>query len=150
MGILGKFKSKKQEKKEISEKEASLKVEKKDKEITSKKDEKSSNKVDKSLKKQKKNVFANHDILVKPLISEKSAMAESEGKYTFKVSLSSDKLSIKKAINDIYGVKPSKVRIINYEGKSMNFGRKTGRRSDWKKAIVTMPKGKTINIHEGV
>jgi len=45
---------------------------------------------------------------------------------------------------------PKKVRIINVEGKKVRFGRQFGRRSDWKKAIITLAKNQSINIHEGV
>lgn len=88
--------------------------------------------------------------LLQSLISEKAAVSESLGSYTFKVQKDVNKIQIKQAIAAVYKVKPIKVRIMNVEGKNVRFGRKTGKRSDWKKAIVTLAKGQTINIHEGV
>jgi large subunit ribosomal protein L23 len=88
--------------------------------------------------------------LVKPLITEKAATFSSQDKYVFEVSTSSNKIEIAKAIKEVYGVKPLAVNIINMEGKLKRQGRKYGTRKDWKKAVVTLPKGKTINIYEGV
>ena len=89
-------------------------------------------------------------ILVKPLVTEKSAVAESINKYSFVVARSANKNQIKKLVEEIYGVKPTVVNVINMEGRRLRFGRSAGRRSDYKKAIVTLPQGKTIDIHSGV
>ncbi|MFA5062372.1 MAG: 50S ribosomal protein L23 [Patescibacteria group bacterium] len=91
-----------------------------------------------------------YKILVKPLVTEKSAVAESINKYSFVVMAGASKFQIKKAVEDVYGVKPTSVNIINVEGRRVRFGRTFGRRSDFKKAIVTLPKGKSIDIHVGV
>lgn len=88
--------------------------------------------------------------LVKPLITEKAANLGAEGKYFFAVSAASNKIEVAKAIENVYGVKPLAVNIVNVSGKKVRYGRLSGRRKDWKKAIVTLPKGKTINIYEGV
>jgi len=88
--------------------------------------------------------------LLQSLISEKAAVAESLGSYTFKVQKDVNKIQIKQAVAAVYKVNPVKVRVMNVEGKHVRFGRKTGKRSDWKKAIVTLAKGQSINIHEGV
>lgn len=88
--------------------------------------------------------------LVKPLITEKAADLGGHDKYVFEVAVDVNKIEIAKAINEVYGVKPMAVNIINMEGKLKRQGRKFGTRKDWKKAIVTLPKGKTINIYEGV
>lgn len=89
-------------------------------------------------------------ILVKPLVTEKSAVAESINKYSFVVARSASKNQVKKAVTEIYGVKPVAVNVANVEGRRLRFGRSAGRRSDFKKAIVTLPAGKTIDIHTGV
>jgi len=91
-----------------------------------------------------------HRILIKPLVTEKSAIAESINKYSFVVARWAGKNQVKKAVEDIYGVAPASVNIINADGRAMHFGRNLGRRSDYKKAIVTLPSGKSIDIHTGV
>lgn len=83
-------------------------------------------------------------------ISEKTAHDETKGHYTFVVSANANKMEIAAAVEALYGVRPSKVRTVNTQGKNTAFGGRLGRRSDWKKAIVVLPAGKTINIHEGV
>ena len=93
---------------------------------------------------------AAYRIILRPLISEKTAIAETKGTYTFMVSTRATKSDVKTAVELVYGVKPLMVRTINNEGKKVRFGRNLGQRKDWKKAIVTLPKGKTISIHEGV
>ena len=64
--------------------------------------------------------------------------------------LDSNKIEIAKAVEEIYGIKPTAVNVIKTDGKKVRRGKYTGTRKDWKKAMVTLPKGKTINIYEGV
>jgi large subunit ribosomal protein L23 len=89
-------------------------------------------------------------VLIRPIVSEKAANHEAKGVYSFAVSKGTNKTEIKKALDQVYGVKPKKVRIINMDGKKVRFGRQHGRRGSWKKAVVSLAKGQTINIHEGV
>lgn len=89
-------------------------------------------------------------VILRSVVSEKAAMGESGGKYVFFVSSGANKIAVKRAIQALYGVAPKRVRIINTEGKRMRFGRTKGKQQDEKKAIVTLPKGKTISVHEGV
>lgn len=89
-------------------------------------------------------------ILVRPLITEKAAVMESFNKYSFVVSRHANKQQIRQAISEVYGVEPKSVHIINIPGKSVRFGKNHGKRSDYKKAVITLPAGKTISIHEGV
>ncbi len=89
-------------------------------------------------------------VLVRPLVTEKSAVAESVGKYSFIVHKDANKNQVKAAVMEIYGVKPASVHVANVDGRRVRFGRAAGRRSDYKKAIVTLPAGKTIDIHAGV
>jgi large subunit ribosomal protein L23 len=91
-----------------------------------------------------------YKVLVKPLVTEKSAIAESKNKYSFVVSRNANKNQVREAVAEIYGVKAIKVNISNTDGRPMRFGRSMGRRSDYKKAIVTLPVGSTIDIHAGV
>jgi large subunit ribosomal protein L23 len=88
--------------------------------------------------------------LLKPLITEKASNLNSLQKYVFAVATDVNKISVMKAVEELYGVKPLRVNIINLEGKLKQRGRIAGRRKDWKKAIVTLPKGATIDVYEGV
>lgn len=89
-------------------------------------------------------------VLVRPLVSEKATVAESLGQYTFVVHPDASKERIRLAVLEAYGVMPISVNIINVSGKRVRFGRTMGQRSDWKKAIVALPKGMSIRVHEGV
>lgn len=91
-----------------------------------------------------------HEILLSPVVSEKSTMKELSHAYTFFVPKNANKIEIKKAIFEVYGVRPTKVRTVIVEGKAKRSGRVSGRRSDFKKAIVTTPKDQKLSIHEGV
>jgi large subunit ribosomal protein L23 len=89
-------------------------------------------------------------VLVKPMITEKAAHLNSINQYVFMVNTSANKISVAKAIEEVYGVKPTSVNVIKMEGKKVNRGRITGKRKDFKKAIVTLKKGESISIYEGV
>lgn len=147
MGFLDKFK-KKREDAEKSKEETKVKIEKKVEKITKKTTKKS----DKApVTKKKKDLKGSaYRVLISPIISEKAAVYETAGVYTFAVAKKATKVEIKNSVKQVYGVEPKKVRIINMEGKKQRFGRKFGRRSDWKKAMVSLPKGQSISIHEGV
>lgn len=89
-------------------------------------------------------------VLIQPRVSEKALMGEAQGVYIFQVANNATKVDVKNAIREVYGVTPSSVRMINMDGKKVRFGYRVGRRDDWKKAIITLPKGQAISIHEGV
>ncbi len=78
------------------------------------------------------------DIIIRPVITEKSNFAMSEGKYTFEVSKKATKIDIRKAVEKLFGVKVLKVSTIIVKGKPKRQGATSGRTSDWKKAIVTI------------
>ena len=105
---------------------------------------------DMETKKDGSRVSRAHAVLKKSHISEKAAHGETKSQYTFVVAKDADKESIKDAVQALYGVRPSRVRTQHIQGKDTSFGYRKGRRSDWKKAVVILQKGKTINIHEGV
>lgn len=98
----------------------------------------------------KKDAVFQTDILVRPYVSEKAAHGEARGIYTFVVSGRATKISVKHVVLHRYGVLPKDVRMINMEGKRKQKAQSGAKRSDWKKAIVVLPPGKSINIHEGV
>lgn len=89
-------------------------------------------------------------VLVKPLITEKAASMGVLDKYFFEVNINSNKIEVANAVEEVYGIRPVSVNIVRMEGKTKRQGRSIGQRKDWKKAMVTLPKGKTINIYEGV
>ena len=78
------------------------------------------------------------DIIVKPIITEKSNDAMQEGKYTFKVAKNATKPEIAKAVEKLFNVKVLKVNTMTVKGKQKRVGVHVGRTSDWKKAIVTI------------
>ncbi|MCK5211666.1 50S ribosomal protein L23 [Candidatus Parcubacteria bacterium] len=89
-------------------------------------------------------------VLIKPLITEKAAILNTESKYVFSVATNANKIEIANAVEEVYGIKPIAVNIIKVSGKKVRYGRTFGKRKNWKKAIVALPKGKSINIYEGV
>lgn len=89
------------------------------------------------------------DIILRPLISEKSTGAMAENKYTFEIHVDANKTMVKKAIEEIFKVKVVKVNTTNVEGKMRRYGKYTGKRPDWKKAIVTLAEGQSIKVFEG-
>lgn len=88
------------------------------------------------------------DILIKPLVTEKTTALMEELKYTFRVPLAATKVEIRQAVEQIFKVKVQAVNTMRYEGKMKRLGRTQGRRSDWKKAIVTLKPGETIELFE--
>lgn len=101
-------------------------------------------------KKLRDNTTLAYRVLVKPLISEKGTFLNEENTYLFQVSKSANKFQIKQAIKSVYGVDPLKVRVMNISGKSRRSQRSTGKTSDWKKAMVTLPADQKLDLHEGV
>ena len=85
-------------------------------------------------------------ILKAPVITEKSQIAKSEGKYTFKVSPKANKTEIKEAIEKIFIVKVTAIRTINVKPKKRRVGRYTGLTTRYKKAIVSLAEGQTIDL----
>ena len=88
------------------------------------------------------------DIIIRPLITEKSTTLMAEGKYVFEVAKAANKIEIAKAISQIFKVKVASVNTINVEGKVKRMGRSVGKRSDYKKAIVKLAAGETIEFFE--
>ncbi len=85
-----------------------------------------------------------YDIIKRPIITEKSmkVLTDKEGneirKYTFEVPKTVNKIEIKYAVEEVFGVKVAKVNTMNYDGKLKRMGRYEGRRASWKKAVVTL------------
>ena len=91
------------------------------------------------------------DIIIKPVITEKSMDGLQVGKYTFKVAKDATKPEIKKAIEKLFGVEVAKVTTMNVNGKTKRLGRYEGMTASWKKAIVTLTEdSKAIEFFEGM
>ena len=93
-----------------------------------------------------------YDIIIKPIITEQSMEATDEKKYVFQVAVDANKIEIKKAVEEIFGVKVEKVTTIRMMGKVKRTGRyPAGRRASWKKAVVKLTaESKTIEFFEGM
>lgn len=91
------------------------------------------------------------DIVLRPIITERSMDGMQAKKYTFEVAKSSNKVEIKKAIEELFGVKVKKVNTMNCKGRYVRQGRQGGYRPDWKKAIVTLTEdSKTIEFFDNM
>jgi large subunit ribosomal protein L23 len=91
-----------------------------------------------------------HQVIIGPVISEKSTrVAEKANTAVFKVASDAEKSEIKQAVEKLFNVKVSGVRTLNVKGKVKRFGAYTGRRSDWKKAYVTLAEGQEIDFLAG-
>lgn len=90
-----------------------------------------------------------HRILLQPVLSEKSFKMAAANKYVFRVNPNVNKYQIKTAIKELYGVKPVKVNIVKKQPVTKyRWGRRVGRTSIVKKALVTMPEGTVLNLTE--
>ncbi len=90
-----------------------------------------------------------HDILIRPILTEKTTNAQSGNVYTFEVGEGANKLEIKTAIQSLFGVEVEDVRTMVVRGKVKRFGRYYGKRSDWKKAYVRLADGDSLNFFDG-
>lgn len=84
------------------------------------------------------------DVIIAPVITEKSMYAKEKNVYTFKVVKSANKTEIKKAIENLFGVKVKSVNTLNTKAKDKRVGRYTGKTKTYKKAIVTLEDGNKI------
>lgn len=89
------------------------------------------------------------DILIKPIVSEKSYSLMDEGKYTFEVDPRANKTEIKIAVEQIFGVKVVSVNTINRKGKTRRTRYGLGKRKDVKRAIVTVGDGDALDVFSG-
>lgn len=90
-------------------------------------------------------------IIIRPLVTEKgSQIREQENKYLFSVAMTANKIEIKRAVEDIFNVKVKSVKTATVHGKVKRLGVYEGKRPDWKKAVVTLEAGQTIDLFEQV
>jgi large subunit ribosomal protein L23 len=91
-----------------------------------------------------------HRTIVRPIVTEKTSAAyQARGEYTFEVHPEANKIAIKQAIESLFGVKVTGVWTSQQRGKPRRVGSTAGLRPRWKKAIVTLKAGDTIEIFEG-
>jgi large subunit ribosomal protein L23 len=86
----------------------------------------------------------------RPVVTEKASLLGKLNKFVFEVPLSANRQEVAKAIRSIYNVTPIRVNIIRFSGKAVRYGHSTGVTKDWKKAIVTLAAGQTINVQDGI
>jgi len=91
-----------------------------------------------------------YKVLIKPLVTEKATDLVSQNKYSFIVAKQANKIEIKKAIKSLYGFEPLAINIVNIRGKFVQYGRTSGKKKNWKKAVITLKAGDKIEIYEGV
>jgi large subunit ribosomal protein L23 len=91
-----------------------------------------------------------HRTIVRPIVTEQSSAAyQDRGEYTFRVASDATKTTIRSAIEQLFGVKVTGVWTSNQRGKARRVGQQVGRRPHWKKAVVKLRDGDTIDIFEG-
>ena len=95
--------------------------------------------------------MTSYDIIRKPVITEKTMNDMAQNKYTFIVDINSNKSQIKRAVEEVFGVKVANVQAIRTMGKTKRMGVHVGKRADYKKAIITLAEdSKAIEFFEGL
>jgi large subunit ribosomal protein L23 len=100
--------------------------------------------VKKPRKEDTKNAYK---VLLKPIISEKATALGASNQYVFMVAMLANKIEIKKAVKNLYGISPRKVNIINQSGKKVRYGQTEGKTKNWKKAVVILHQGDKIDFY---
>ena len=96
----------------------------------------------------KKNIY---NIIQRPVITEKAtSQKEKDNKISFVVHPKANKIQIREAVERLLEVKVDRVNVMNIEGKKKRMGRFEGKRSDWKKAVITLREGEKLELIEGV
>lgn len=91
-----------------------------------------------------------HDLLRRPVITEKSTMLGDQRQYVFEVAREANKIEIKRAIEEVFKVDVAAVNVLRVHGKMRRMGRSRGMTPPWKKAIVTLKQGHSIELFQGV
>ena len=92
-----------------------------------------------------------HDVILRPIVTERSMDSADNKKYSFEVARDANKIEIRRAVEEIFGVEVQNVNTMNVRGKKKRMGVHQGRRSAWKKAIVQLsPSSKGIEFFEGM
>ena len=91
-----------------------------------------------------------YDIIKRPIITEKSSVMGELNKYVFEILPGADKAQVKKAVQEIFGVKVTKVNMLNVKGKTKRFKGTMGKQANKKKAVVTLADNQEIDLTGGV
>ena len=94
------------------------------------------------------NIHSYHDVLIRPLITEKGTRLIEQGQYTFEVHREANKFQIREAVEKTFNVQVKAVNTMNMPRKERRRGRTIGSVPGWKKAIVTLKEGSSIDIFE--
>jgi len=89
-----------------------------------------------------------NDIIIRPVISEKSTELAGSNKYVFQVAMDANKMMVSRAVKEIFGVNPEKVNIMVVRGRTRRLRFRAGKKSAWKKAVVTLKPGEKIELFE--
>ena len=90
-----------------------------------------------------------YDVLIRPLLTEKiTSIREVKNSVAFAVDNRATRIDIRRAVEKIFNVKVASVNVMNVRGKNKRQGRYVGRRSDWRKALVTLKEGEKIELYE--
>jgi len=92
----------------------------------------------------------NYDVIQSPVITEKATLGSENNQVTFKVAIDATKPEIKKAVEALFDVKVTKVNTLRQEGKIKRFRGVKGKRAEYKKAMVTLAEGSSIDVTTGV
>jgi large subunit ribosomal protein L23 len=91
-----------------------------------------------------------YDVIDRPIITEKATIASEQGKVVFQVAVDASKTEIREAVEQLFGVKVTKVNTVSIHGKTKRFRGMPGKQKDRKKAVVTLAEGQTIDTMAGV
>jgi large subunit ribosomal protein L23 len=91
-----------------------------------------------------------HEVLKRPIVTEKTTLQGEQGRYTFEVDLRANKHQVKEAVEKVFDVDVVSVNIINMPGKRRRYGRHLSKPHRWKKAIIKLSEGQSIGFFEGV
>jgi large subunit ribosomal protein L23 len=90
-----------------------------------------------------------HEIIRRPTVTEKGTALKEQNKYCFEVDRQANKIEVKRAVEALFNVKVAAVHTVAVRGRVKRLGRFAGRTPDWKKAIVTLKEGHSIEFFEG-
>ncbi|HRD22295.1 MAG TPA: 50S ribosomal protein L23 [Candidatus Hydrothermia bacterium] len=90
------------------------------------------------------------DIIIRPIVTERSSLLRESGQFVFEVASDSNKIEVKKAVEELFRVHVEKVRVVNVKAKPRRVRLAPGYTKSWKKAIVTLKQGESIPFFEGV